>query len=73
MIKSFFTIRYFIDFIFVVAYNVINDPLGKIGGINILNFIFWNGEFVIFALVAFISFITLLILRLDALQWFVMG
>ena len=44
---------------------IINDPLSKIGGINILNFSYFGMEnSLFFALVAFISFITLLIVRI---------
>ena len=44
---------------------IINDPLSKIGGINILNFSYFGMEnSLFFALVAFISFITLLLVRI---------
>ena len=44
---------------------IINDPLSKIGGINILNFSCFGMEnSLFFALVAFISFITLLLVRI---------
>ena len=44
---------------------IINDPLSKIGGINILNFSYFGMEnSLFFALVAFISFIILLIVRI---------
>ena len=44
---------------------IINDPLSKIGGINILNFSYFGMEnSLFFALVAFISFITLLLIRI---------
>ena len=44
---------------------IINDPLSKIGGINILNFSNFGMEnSLFFALVAFISFITLLLVRI---------
>ena len=44
---------------------IINDPLSKIGGINILNFSYYGMEnSLFFALVAFISFITLLLVRI---------
>ena len=44
---------------------IINDPLSKIGGINILNFSYFGIEnSLFFALVAFISFITLLLVRI---------
>ena len=53
--------------IFVVSALIflINDPLSKIGGINILNFSYFGMEnSLFFALVAFISFITLLLVRI---------
>ena len=44
---------------------IINDPLSKIGGIDILNFSYFGMEnSLFFALVAFISFITLLLVRI---------
>ena len=44
---------------------IINDPLSKIGGINILNFSYFGMEnSLFFALVSFISFITLLLVRI---------
>ena len=44
---------------------IINDPLSKIGGINIFNFSNFGMEnSLFFALVAFISFITLLLVRI---------
>ena len=44
---------------------IINDPLSKIGGVNILNFSYFGMEnSLFFALVAFISFITLLLVRI---------
>ena len=44
---------------------IINDPLSKIGGINILNFSYFGMEnSLFFALLAFISFITLLLVRI---------
>lgn len=44
---------------------IINDPLSKIGGINILNFSYFGMEnSLFFALVAFISFVTLLLVRI---------
>ena len=44
---------------------IINDPLSKIGGINILNFSYFGMEnSLFFALVAFISFIILLLVRI---------
>ena len=44
---------------------IINDPLSKIGSINILNFSYFGMEnSLFFALVAFISFITLLLVRI---------
>ncbi len=44
---------------------IINDPLSKIGGINILNFSYFGMEnSLFFALIAFISFITLLLVRI---------
>ena len=44
---------------------IINDPLSKIGGINILNFSYFGMEnSLFFALVAFISFVILLAVRI---------
>ena len=52
-------------FVFSALIFIINDPLSKIGGINTLNFSYFGMEnSLFFALVAFISFITLLLVRI---------
>ena len=52
-------------FVFSALIFIINDPLSKIGGINILNFSYFGMDnSLFFALVAFISFIALLIVRI---------
>ena len=44
---------------------IINDPLSKIGGVDILNFTYFGMEnSLFFALVAFVAFIALLLVRI---------
>ena len=66
-LNPFSTLDILLILIFVVSalIFIINDPLSKIGGINILNFSYFGMEnSLFFALVAFISFITLLLVRI---------
>jgi len=66
-LNPFLTIDYILIITFVLSALVfiINDPLSKIGGIDILNFTYFGMEnSLFFALIAFISFITLLIVRI---------
>ena len=66
-LNPFLPLDVFLILIFVVSalIFIINDPLSKIGGINILNFSYFGMEnSLFFALVAFISFITLLLVRI---------
>ena len=60
-----------IDFLLILTFVVsalifiINDPLSKIGGIDILNFTYFGMEnSLFFALIAFIAFIALLLVRI---------
>ena len=66
-LNPFSTLDILLILIFVVSalIFIINDPLSKIGGIDILNFSYFGMEnSLFFALVAFISFITLLLVRI---------
>lgn len=66
-LNPFLTIDYFLIFVFVLSALVfiINDPLSKIGGIDSLNFTIGGmTNSLFFALIALISFVVLLILRI---------
>ena len=66
-LNPFLPIDYILIIIFVLSalIFIINDPLSKIGGIDVLNFTYFGMEnSLFFALIAFISFITLLIVRI---------
>ena len=66
-LNPFLPIDYVLIIIFVLSalIFIINDPLSKIGGIDVLNFTYFGMEnSLFFALIAFISFITLLIVRI---------
>ena len=67
VLNKFQSIDYFLIVIFVISalIFIINDPLSKIGGINLLNFtIVGMTDSLFFALLAAITFIVLLIVRI---------
>ena len=66
-LNPFLPVDYFLIIVFVLSALVfiVNDPLSKIGGIDILNFTYLGMEnSLFFALVAFIAFILLLFIRI---------
>ena len=66
-LNPFLPVDYFLIIVFVLSalIFIINDPLSKIGGIDILNFTYLGMEnSLFFALVAFIAFILLLFIRI---------
>ena len=66
-LNPFLTVDYFLIIIFVLSTLVfiINDPLSKIGGIDTLNFTIGGmSDSLFFALLAFIAFIILLMIRI---------
>ena len=66
-LNPFLPVDYFLISVFVLSalIFIINDPLSKIGGIDILNFTYFGMEnSLFFALLAFISFIMLLSVRI---------
>ena len=66
-LNPFLTIDILLILTFVISalIFIINDPLSKIGGVDILNFTYFGMEnSLFFALVAFVSFIALLLVRI---------
>ena len=66
-LNPFLPVDYFLISVFILSalIFIINDPLSKIGGIDILNFTYFGMEnSLFFALLAFISFIMLLSVRI---------
>ena len=66
-LNPFLPVDYFLIIVFVLSalIFIINDPLSKIGGIDILNFTYFGMEnSLFFALIAFIAFIALLLVRI---------
>jgi POT family proton-dependent oligopeptide transporter len=66
-LNPFLPVDYFLIIVFVLSalIFIINDPLSKIGGIDILNFTYLGMEnSLFFALLAFIAFISLLFIRI---------
>ena len=66
-LNPFLPVDYFLISVFVLSalIFIINDPLSKIGGIDVLNFTYFGMEnSLFFALLAFISFIMLLSVRI---------
>tara|TARA_Y100000766_G_scaffold133160_1_gene114620 strand:- start:474 stop:2219 length:1746 start_codon:yes stop_codon:yes gene_type:complete len=66
-LNPFLPVDYFLIIVFVLSalIFIINDPLSKIGGIDILNFTYLGMEnSLFFALLAFIAFILLLFIRI---------
>ena len=66
-LNPFLPVDYFLIIVFVLSalIFIINDPLSKIGGIDILNFTYLGMEnSLFFALLAFIAFIVLLFIRI---------
>ena len=66
-LNPFLPVDYFLIIVFVLSalIFIINDPLSKIGGIDVLNFTYLGMEnSLFFALVAFIAFILLLFIRI---------
>ena len=66
-LNPFLTVDYFLILVFILSalIFIINDPLSKIGGIDVLNFTYFGMEnSLFFALLAFISFIMLLSVRI---------
>tara|TARA_B100000475_G_scaffold14047_1_gene10516 strand:- start:1624 stop:3369 length:1746 start_codon:yes stop_codon:yes gene_type:complete len=66
-LNPFLTIDILLILIFVISalIFIINDPLSKIGGVDILNFTYFGMEnSLFFALVAFVAFIALLLVRI---------
>lgn len=66
-LNPFLTVDYFLITLFVLSalIFIVNDPLSKIGGIDILNFTYFGMEnSLFFALIAFIAFILLLFIRI---------
>ena len=65
--NPFLPIDYFLIIVFIISalIFIVNDPLSKIADINVLNYtIFSLSDSLFFALIAFLSFVLLLILRI---------